>query len=320
MSLSKLARKGGALLAHLHKGVSTLVASPSVSQEKAHTYKSAAKRLAPMEETTVKEVSVVVDVDEVESVNHTTMFDVPEYLATRRDATIHVTLRSQYGLSLNVEKATLVHDSGFTVSLDVMSQQSLRRLTAVKLHIPVNAPVGMFVLTICGYLMETSQPFKATLNNPPKVVVLFNPWSHDDDAYIEDAKCREEYVVNSKGRIYAGDLKGMPWNLAISRPDCLRACVMLLEEKSTLTLDQRRSPVHVSREMTALINEQDDMGVLAGNWSGDYSDGQPPTFWRGSGAILQQYFETGGEPVCQIHITLHIVESICILGIYIYSQ
>ena len=300
MALSKLAQKGGALLARLHKGISL---SPSISPGRAQPRKGAVRRKAAIQETTVKEIPVVVDVDEVESVNHTTMFDVPEYLATRRDETICVTLRSQYGVSLTVEKATLVHKSGFTVSLGVKSQQSMRRLTNVNLHIPANAPVGMFTLTICGHLIETLQPFIATLNNPKKVVVLFNPWSNDDDVYIEDSKCREEYVTNSKGRVYAGDLKGMPWNLALSRPDCLRACIMLLEEKSTLTLDQRRSPVHVSREMSALINEQDDMGVLAGNWSGNYSDGHPPTFWRGSGAILQQYFETGGEPVCQILIT-----------------
>lgn len=43
-------------------------------------------------------------------------------------------------------------------------------------------------------------------------------------------------------------------------------------------------------------NVQDENGVLVGNWSGDYADGEKPTHWNGSLEILEKYF-TAKEPV-----------------------
>ena len=135
------------------------------------------------------------------------------------------------------------------------------------------------------------------MTNPSFLVVLFNPWSPNDGVYMEDERLREEYVINTRGRIYAGDLRGMSWNLALYRPDCLRAVMFLIEERSKLTFEQRSSPVKVCREISALVNVQDDLGVLVGRWDGNYDDGQSPTFWRGSGEILQRYYQSKGEPV-----------------------
>ena len=36
----------------------------------------------------------------------------------------------------------------------------------------------------------------------------------------------------------------------------------------------------------------DEGGILWGNWSGDYADGTSPSAWSGSGAILEQYWRT----------------------------
>ena len=38
-------------------------------------------------------------------------------------------------------------------------------------------------------------------------------------------------------------------------------------------------------------------GVLAGNWSSDYSGGKSPSSWIGSVEILRKYFETNGVSV-----------------------
>ena len=61
--------------------------------------------------------------------------------------------------------------------------------------------------------------------------------------------------------------------------------------------------VSVCRHITAMLSNGNDgrrafskRGVLAGNWSGDYSAGTAPTAWNGSGAILSQWHE-GGAPV-----------------------
>lgn len=45
------------------------------------------------------------------------------------------------------------------------------------------------------------------------------------------------------------------------------------------------------------INAVDDSGVLAGNWSGNYSAGTSPTVWSGSVEILREYHKNNGAPV-----------------------
>ena len=50
--------------------------------------------------------------------------------------------------------------------------------------------------------------------------------------------------------------------------------------------------LQVSRHLSAMVNTQDDRGVLVGNWSGDYEGGVSPLEWTGSGDILAQYYRT----------------------------
>ncbi|NXX53169.1 TGM4 glutamyltransferase, partial [Scopus umbretta] len=76
----------------------------------------------------------------------------------------------------------------------------------------------------------------------------------------------------------------------------LDACMYLLD-KSKLKISNRKDPVSVSRAMSALVNANDDSGVLIGNWSGNYGNGTSPLDWIGSVAILQKYYETK-KPVC----------------------
>lgn len=40
------------------------------------------------------------------------------------------------------------------------------------------------------------------------------------------------------------------------------------------------------------VNSPDDLGVLEGNWSNNYSGGTAPTKWQGSMLILQQFWKT----------------------------
>lgn len=59
----------------------------------------------------------------------------------------------------------------------------------------------------------------------------------------------------------------------------------------------RGSPVYTSRVVCAMINSNDDNGVLNGNWSENYVDGVNPAEWTGSVAILKQWHATGCQPV-----------------------
>lgn len=217
-------------------------------------------------------------------------FDADEYLVTRRDVEFPLTLHSRS--KPKVEAATLNHASGEQVSMEVGEQTTRITGTTVWLRVPADASVGRYTLTISGKY-ESGQPFEVTLKR--KVVVLFNAWSEKDGVYVEDEDWRQEYVLNSNGRVFPGNHRGMPWNLALYRPDCLRAVLMLLEEVSRLPFSERRLPVQVGREMSALVNVQDENGVIVGRWDGIYDNGRSPSFWRGSGEILQQFYQSGGS-------------------------
>ncbi|NXV50678.1 TGM4 glutamyltransferase, partial [Uria aalge] len=126
------------------------------------------------------------------------------------------------------------------------------------------------------------------------VYLLFNPWCEDDVVFLDNEAQRKEYVLNDTGYIYVGSaysIYGRPWNFGQFEEFVLDACMYLLD-KSSLRLNSRRDPVLVSRAMSALVNANDDSGVLLGNWSGNYDKGTSPLDWMGSVSILQQYYKT----------------------------
>ncbi len=152
----------------------------------------------------------------------------------------------------------------------------------------------MYNLKIKGAFTE-GPSFEVALKKA--VVVLFNAWSEEDTVYLEDPEWREEYVLNTRGRLYIGDRYGTAWNLGLYHPDTFRAVLYILETISKLSFEKKRDPVEVVREMSAIVNVQDDNGVLVGRWDGDYMDGKDPSFWQGSMPILQQFYQSGGVPV-----------------------
>lgn len=239
-------------------------------------------------------VRAEVDVDHVQKLNHTHRFeDLDEYLVLRRGCTFPLTLHTQ--THLTVEGAKLLHTaSGSAIDVAVGDHRSRRSGTVVDLTTPSNAAVGVFELSVSGKF-EDGEAFEVKLKR--KAVVLFNAWSEDDGVYMAEEDLRHEYVSNSDGRLYAGSLIGIPWKLGLYRPDSLRAVLYVLESMSTLSFDQRRVPALVAREMSALVNVQDDEGILVGRWDGDYADGHAPTHWRGSGDILHKFYLSGGQPV-----------------------
>lgn len=232
----------------------------------------------------------------IEDICHTNGFDSDDYLVIRRDVKFSVTLHARD--KLHIESVLLIdaYSEANTVTLRHEEDRSstTRSGTEVQVVIPADVPVGEYTLQVTGRI-ENGSEFQNTLSR--RVVVLFNAWSPNDEVYMEDGASREEYVRNASGRVYAGSLYGMPWNLALYRENTLKAVLLLLRKASQLSVEQRRSPVFVSREMSALVNVQDDAGVLVGNWSGNYEDGTSPSAWRGSAKILAQYYESGGRPV-----------------------
>uniref|UniRef100_A0A8C4Q5U7 Transglutaminase 1 n=1 Tax=Eptatretus burgeri TaxID=7764 RepID=A0A8C4Q5U7_EPTBU len=144
--------------------------------------------------------------------------------------------------------------------------------------------IGPETEEVCGYRSSTTY-----------VYILFNPWCCDDEVYLEDEEEQKEYVLNETGLIYYGtkhQIGSRGWNFGQFEEGVLRACFDLLD-RSGMPVTGRHNPVSVSRVVSAMVNCQDDRGVLEGNWSGDYSLGIPPTAWNGSVVILRQYSKTG---------------------------
>nr|XP_006116476.1 protein-glutamine gamma-glutamyltransferase 4 [Pelodiscus sinensis] len=152
---------------------------------------------------------------------------------------------------------------------------------------PADAAVGKYFLSV--------KTGPHVYNPGNKVVyVLFNPWCEADTVFMRNDAERSEYVLSDTGYIYVGseqNIFGRPWNFGQFEEDVLDCCMYLLE-KSKLKQKVRKDPVIVSRAMSALVNSNDDAGVLFGNWSGSYSGGTSPLAWTGSAPILQKYYKT----------------------------
>ncbi|XP_054625205.1 protein-glutamine gamma-glutamyltransferase K [Dunckerocampus dactyliophorus] len=169
----------------------------------------------------------------------------------------------------------------------------------VKLSVisPANAVIGLYGLTVTTSSLKEESPSTYTCSK--NIVLLFNPWCTEDAVFLDDEEERKEYVLNDTGRIYYGTEKQIgarTWNFGQFQEGILEACLFILE-KSDIPPSGRGDPVNVVRVLSAMINFQDDFGVLIGNWSGNYSDGVSPAAWSSSVEILRKYHSSNGMPV-----------------------
>uniref|UniRef100_A0A3B4B6V7 Protein-glutamine gamma-glutamyltransferase K n=1 Tax=Periophthalmus magnuspinnatus TaxID=409849 RepID=A0A3B4B6V7_9GOBI len=174
--------------------------------------------------------------------------------------------------------------------------------TENKIKLSVNSPasavIGLYGLSVVTNSLKGDKP--TTYDSPKRIVMLFNPWCEEDTVFLDEEDERKEYVLNDTGRIYYGTEKQIgarTWNFGQFHEGILEACLFILE-KSEMPPSGRGDPVNVVRVLSAMINAQDDYGVLVGNWSGDYADGVSPAAWSSSVEILKKYHSSYGTPVC----------------------
>ncbi|XP_051796722.1 coagulation factor XIII A chain-like [Acanthochromis polyacanthus] len=132
-------------------------------------------------------------------------------------------------------------------------------------------------------------------NAATDLYMLFNAWCPEDPVFLANDSERMEYVLNDFGIIYQGSMGSIisrSWVYGQFEPGILDACIFILDS-SRMPIYNRGNIIKVVRKGSAMINSQDDNGVVVGNWSNDYSMGIAPTAWTGSVAILQQYANTG---------------------------
>nr|XP_020511687.1 coagulation factor XIII A chain-like [Labrus bergylta] len=160
-----------------------------------------------------------------------------------------------------------------------------------------NAIVGKFrtyVAVIAGNIIQRTKR-----NDETDLYLLCNAWCPKDAVFLEDEAERKEYILNENGIIFQGDVNAVSetdWMYGQFEMGILDACISILD-RCRIPISTRGNVVQLVRMASAVVNSQDDYGVLVGNWGGDFSMGKPPTSWTGSAQILLQYVNTG-VPVC----------------------
>ncbi|XP_037345777.2 protein-glutamine gamma-glutamyltransferase 2 [Pungitius pungitius] len=158
---------------------------------------------------------------------------------------------------------------------------------------PADAPIGEFRLV--GIHQDESR-LLGTL------VVLYNPWCPDDWVHMKDEMEINEYVMNEKGVIFKGSnnyIISANWDYGQFQDKMVDICLRILDVNHKHSIDPaddvsaRCNPIYVSRVVSAMINSEDDSGVLVGRWDGRYGDGYTPAHWTGSHAILKRWFDNG---------------------------
>ncbi|XP_056157840.1 transglutaminase 5, like [Lampris incognitus] len=166
---------------------------------------------------------------------------------------------------------------------------------------PANAPVGTYRLLLYVFSQSSQRVFAVG-----NMILLCNPWYPEDTVFVPFEDQREEHVRSDSGLLYMGspmNLVSRPWSFDQYEPGVLEACLNLLQVSPQHTRNRRKdylrrsNPIYISRVVSAMINCEDDRGVLKGNWSGDYKQGTHPSAWTGSGDILTQWARSGFSPV-----------------------
>ncbi|XP_061569571.1 coagulation factor XIII A chain-like [Cololabis saira] len=132
-------------------------------------------------------------------------------------------------------------------------------------------------------------------NAKTNLYLLCNPWCPDDVVFYPDEAGRWEYVMNSTGIIHQGSVGSVSernWVYGQFGKGILDACIFIMDS-CQMPIHNRGDVVKICRKASAMINSQNDNGVLVGNWSENFSLGTRPTAWTGSSKILLKYHNSG---------------------------
>ncbi|XP_027750759.1 protein-glutamine gamma-glutamyltransferase 6-like [Empidonax traillii] len=166
---------------------------------------------------------------------------------------------------------------------------------------PASAVIGRYKLKL--QILSGNKVFSKVLG---QFVLLFNPWCPDDDVYMANEKERQEYVLNDSGIIFQGlekDIQQEAWNYGQFEEDILDISLAILDrslnhrEDPAVDVSNRNNPVYVSRVISAMVNSNDEKGVVEGKWTGKYRSGTNPLQWSGSVTILRKWYRGRYRPV-----------------------
>ncbi|XP_002915212.2 protein-glutamine gamma-glutamyltransferase 2 [Ailuropoda melanoleuca] len=193
--------------------------------------------------------------------------------------------------------ASAVEEGAWTAV--AMDQQD--GVLSLQLGTPANAPIGLYRLSL-----EASTGYQGSSFVLGHFTLLFNTWCPADAVYLDSEEERQEYVLTQQGFIYQGSvkwIKSIPWNFGQFEDGILDICLTLLDMNPKFLKDacrdcsRRSSPVYMARVVSAMVNCNDDQGVLLGRWDNNYKDGVSPMFWIGSVDILRRWKTSGCQRV-----------------------
>ncbi|XP_042688204.1 protein-glutamine gamma-glutamyltransferase E-like [Centrocercus urophasianus] len=199
--------------------------------------------------------------------------------------------QATFGISSTASK------EGWSAVLQSTSSHSV----SISISSPANAVIGRYKLSVQSTSAGNSSP--VVLGT---FVLLFNPWSSGDDVFMPNKAECEEYVLEEFGIIFAGNnnhINSFGWNFGQFQADILSICLSMLDRSLNYRKDpatdvsRRYDPKYLGRVLSAMVNANDDQGVVQGNWSGNYDGGKSPSSWTGSGEILQNWKKSGFKPV-----------------------
>ncbi|CAJ0948695.1 unnamed protein product [Ranitomeya imitator] len=166
---------------------------------------------------------------------------------------------------------------------------------------PANAVIGRYDLSV-----QISAMGQTSTYSLGKFILLFNPWCLDDEVYLANEEERKEYVLNDHGVIFMGNdkfISSIGWNYGQFESNILNICLNILDRSLNCQKDtaadysQRHSPIYVGRVISAMVNSNDDFGVLEGRWEKDFLEGVDPNTWNGSVEILWKWYNDNFKPV-----------------------
>ncbi|XP_011473235.1 protein-glutamine gamma-glutamyltransferase 5 [Oryzias latipes] len=164
-----------------------------------------------------------------------------------------------------------------------------------------SAPVGYYEFQL--FVVPQNSLGSPTFSS---FVLLCNPWCSEDSVFLPFEDQREEYVLRDYGLVFMGtpmNTVSRPWSYDLYESGVLEACMNLLEvspqhqRNPNMDYLERSDPVYIGRVVSAMVNSEDDRGVVKGNWSDNFDQGVHPSLWTGSGDILRQWAQSGFSPV-----------------------
>ncbi|XP_075818817.1 protein-glutamine gamma-glutamyltransferase 6 [Microtus pennsylvanicus] len=180
-------------------------------------------------------------------------------------------------------------------------EEQTENSVTVTLASPPNAVIGRYTLSA-----RASSRRKHSDRKLGQFILLFNPWCPEDDVFLDSEEERQEYVLNDSGIIFRGvekHIRAQGWNYGQFEEDILNICLSVLDRSPShqddpaTDVSHRHDPVYVTRIISAMVNSNNDRGVVQGQWQGKYGGGTSPLNWRGSVAILQKWFKSRYKPV-----------------------